>query len=108
MSNPFAAEIVLVGGAAFMSGAADPNAANAGAGTALPTGATTGVFIVTAGAERGSMWINLDGTATGWLNTRASGDSAIFGDGSNGALNVAGTTTEASASDVFYTDGTIG
>jgi hypothetical protein len=96
-----AESVTLIGGTAFLGGSADPNA---GSGTALPSGASTGIYQRT----DGSVWVNLTGAATGWLNTRAAGDSDLFGDGSGGDLSVTGTTTEAGGTDPMYDDITVG
>ena len=95
----------VIGTLAIMSGAVDPNNANAGVGTALPAHALTGIYVQSAadgGGVRGSMWINDTGTPRGWVNTRGVGDAVIFGDGSDGDLNIVGTVNEAGASHRYY------
>jgi hypothetical protein len=92
---------IVIGTAAILSGAVDPNSAG---GIPLPAGALTGIYL----QDNGDIWDNVGGTSTSWINTRASGSSSQFGDGSDGALVVAGVTTEVGATDRFWASMVIG
>lgn len=91
---------IQLGSVFLYSGAADPNTL-----TLAPVPTAGSMYLRT----DGTYWTNLDGgnTGTSWLDTRAAGDSAIFGDGSDGALTVNGTTTQ-SGTEPLYSSITIG
>lgn len=100
MSKPFLTDVVNLSGLVYVyNGTADPNTL-----VQVPTPTSGSLYSRT----DGSLWENVGGGDTNWINTHASGDSDIFGDGSDGDLSVAGVTVETKTSDPYYNNLSIG
>jgi hypothetical protein len=110
MAKTFASELVQLGGptaSLLRSGVADPRA-GAGVGATDPFG--TLYLRIGATGDLVDVFVKTGAGANDWVPALSTGYNGFFGDGSDGDLNVAGATNEASTTsgDVFYDDLSIG